>query len=97
MQGNKTNEINNKELKETLANTALSILIQGEHYDDLLGLTVEFGYLFDFEGHGIEALFKIITDKGIFYFAAQKDSLMKLDFSEEYFKAHTQTFFEIHG
>ncbi len=31
-----TNEIKNKELKESLANLALSILTQGEDYQDLV-------------------------------------------------------------
>ena len=58
-----SNEIMNKELKERIADTALSILQEGIDFEDLAYTKVEFGYLFDIDGHGIESLFKIITDK----------------------------------
>ncbi len=74
----------------------MSTLIQGEHYDDLVYTTVEFGYLFDIDEHGFEALFKMITDKGTFYFAAQKKSLITLDFNEELFKMTTESFLDLH-
>ena len=90
-------ELDNKELKESIANAALSVLKQDEHYNNLAGLTVEFGYLFTVDGHGVEGLLKIITDKGIFYFAAQKTSVIFLDINEELFKAYTETFLEMHG
>ncbi len=89
------NQIDNKELKENLANTALSVLKQGEHYEKLDYTTCEFGYLFVIEGHGLEALFKITTDKGTFYFAAQGDTLQMLDFNEELFKQTTETFLSL--
>ncbi len=90
------NEIGNKELKETLADAALSTLKQGEHYNNLAYTTVEFGYLFDIDEHGLEALFKITTDKGIFYFAAQKQSLITLNFNEALFKTTTDGFLDLH-
>jgi len=91
------NEIGNKELKETLGNTALSTLRQGSDYHDLSGLTVEFGYLYDIDGRGIEALFKVTTDVETLYFAVQKGSLIRLSFSEEMFTSTTETFLAIHG
>jgi len=91
------NEICNKALKETLGNTAISTLRQGSDYHGLSGLAVEFGYLYDIDGRGIEALFKVTTEMGSFYFAVQKGSLIRLDFSEEMFAATTETFLEIHG
>lgn len=90
------NEIGNKDLKEHLANTALATLKQGEHYNDLAYTTVEFGYLFDIDDHGLEALFKVITDKGTFYFAAQKESLLSLDFNEALFQTTTEGFLDLH-
>lgn len=90
------NEIGNKELKETLANTALGMLKQGEDYEQLAYTECEFGYLFVIEGHGLEALFKIVTDKGIFYFAAQKSSLSRLTLNEELFQSTTDTFLDLH-
>ena len=47
-------------------------MIQGEDYKDLIYTTVEFGYLFGFEGHGIEALMKVVTDKNTVYFSVEK-------------------------
>ena len=62
-QNGERNEINNKVLKERLANAALQMLTEGEDYDQLAYTVCEFGYLFDIDGHGLEALFKIKTDK----------------------------------
>lgn len=91
------NEINNKPLKENLANLALNILKEGADYEDLAHTTCEFGYLFVIDGHGLEALFKITTDKGIFYFAAQKSKLLQLQFNEQLFKGTTDTFLKLHS
>jgi len=96
VQAGKRNQIENKELKEAIGNAALSTLTQGEHYESLSGLSVEFGYLFDIEGHGIEALLKVITDKGTYYFAAQKASVIRLDFDEGKYELAVETFLEIH-
>ena len=93
----KINQIENKELKEAIGNTALSTLTQGEHYESLTGLSVEFGYLYEFEGHGIEALIKVITDKGTYYFAAQKASIIRLDFDEAKFELATESFLGKHN
>lgn len=90
------NEINNNILKENLANTALQLLVKGEDYDQLAGIVCDFGYLFDIEGHGLEALFKIKTDKITAYFAAQGDSLIRLDFNEELFQTTTEGFLSLH-
>lgn len=90
------NEINNKELKENLANAALGLLTPGEDYGELSFTECRFGYLFVIEGHGLEALFKITTDKGVFYFAAQGNSIIRLDFNEELFKGTTDTFLSLH-
>jgi deoxyxylulose-5-phosphate synthase len=92
-----TNEINNKKLKETLANTAISTLVQGEQYQDLAYTTVTFGYLFMIDGHGVEALFKVITDMGTFYFAVQKQSLIILNFNEALFETTTAGFLDLHS
>lgn len=53
MKAKESNEINNKELKENIANTALSLLEEGSDYVDLAYTTVQFGYLFDIEDHGL--------------------------------------------
>lgn len=90
------NEIANKELKEYLANTALTLLIPGEDYEQLAYTCCEFGYVFMIDGQDGEALFKITTDKGVFYFAAQDSKLMRLHFNEELFKSTTDTFLSLH-
>lgn len=92
-----TNEIKNKELKEFLADSALAILTQGEDYQDLVYTTVEFGYLYDVENRGPEALFKVTTDKTTVYFAVQVGKLMRLDFTEEAFKDTVERMRAFHG
>lgn len=91
------NEIGNKDLKEQIAEAALAILEEGTDYQDLLYTKVEFGYLFDIEDHGIEALFKVVTDKTTAYFAVQGETLLRLNFSEELFKGTTETFLALHS
>lgn len=91
-----SNEIGNRELKINLADTAIGLLVEGEDYTELANTRCEFGYLFDIEGHGIEALFKLETDKTIAYFAAQGDKLMRLNFNEELFKSTTEGFLDMH-
>lgn len=87
------NEIENKVLKENIANTALAQLSQGEDYESLAYTKVEFSYLFDIENHGIEALFKIITDKNTFYFAVQGPKLLRLTLTEELYSAYVDGFY----
>lgn len=91
------NEINNHDLKVNLANTALGLLVQGEDYEELANTQVMFGYLFMIEDHGIEALYKITTDKTTAYFAAQGDKLMRLNFNEELFQTTVDGFMDLHG
>mgnify|MGYP006992227683 CR=1 FL=1 len=88
------NEINNKELKENIANAALGLLTEGEDYKELVYTKVEFGYLFDIEERGIEALFKVITDTTIAYFAVQLNKLMRLNLTEELYKAYVEGFID---
>jgi len=90
------NEILNRDLKELLGNSALQLLVEGQDYEKLDGLRCTFGYLFTIEGHGLEALFKMETDKTTAYFAAQGESLMRLSFTEELFEQTRATFLELH-
>lgn len=91
------NEIDNPELKENLANTAISTLRQSEDYVDHKKIQYEFGYLYMIEGHGVEALFKVITDTAIAYFAAQGDKMMRLNFNDELFQITTMSFLSLHN
>lgn len=91
------NEITNRELKEQIANTALGLLQKDTDFEDLAYTKVEFGYLFDIEGHGIEALFKMITDKTTAYFAVQGTKMLRLHFSEELFRTTVDGFLDLHG
>lgn len=90
------NAIGDRNLKMNLVDAALGLLVQGEDYGELANTQCEFGYLFDIEGHGIEALFKLTTDKTTAYFAAQGDQLMRLNFNEGLFKSTTEGFLNIH-
>ena len=91
-----TNESENRALKVNLADTAMGMLEQGVDYQELAGIQCQFGYLFSIEDRGREALFKITTDTTTAYFAAQKQSLMRLNFNEELFCSTTETFLSLH-
>ncbi len=91
------NENGNRGLKENIADTSLGLLEMGVDYEKLEYTKVEFGYLFRIEGHGIEALFKVITDKTTAYFAVQGENLMRLNFSEELFASTVEGFMSLHG
>ena len=95
-QNTEKNEIGNKTLKENLAGVALQMLTEGQDYAQLAYTQCEFGYLFVIDGHGLEALFKVTTDKGIFYFAAQKSSVIRIDINEELFIGTTSKFLSLH-
>ena len=91
------NEMENKALKENLASAALQMLAEGTDYENLAGTTCRFGYLFQIDGHGLEALFQLVTDKGTAYFAAQGDQLLRLSINEALFEGLTATFLELHA
>lgn len=91
------NEMENKELKEGLANAALQMLAEGTDYETLDGTRCQFGYLFLIDGHGLEALFKVETDLGTAYFAAQGEQLLRLSINEALFKDLTSVFLELHA
>lgn len=91
------NVMDNHDLKVNLANTALGLLVQGEDYEELVNTQVTFGYIFEIDGHGLEALYKITTDKTTAYFAAQGDKLMRLNFNEELFDSTVKDFLGMHG
>lgn len=97
MKAKESNDINNKELKENIANSALSLLEEGSDYIDLAYTTVQFGYLFDIDDHGLEAILKVITDKLTAYFAVQGTSMMRLNFSDELFETTVAGFLDLHS
>ncbi len=90
------NAIDDRNLKYQLADAAVGTLKEGEEYGDLANTQVEFGYLFEIEDHGVEALFKLTTDKGTFYYAFQVNKLMRLNFTEELFQTTTEGFLDMH-
>lgn len=91
------NKIEDKELKEWIANNTINLLEKDKDYSELANAIVEFGYLYDFEGHGIEALLKVVTDKETVYFAVQGIKMMRVDLTEETFNAYVEGFIKIHG
>lgn len=91
------NKIEDKELKEWIANNAINLLEKDKDYSELANTIVEFGYLYDFEGHGIEALLKVVTDKETVYFAVQGTKMMRVDLTQETFNAYVEGFIKIHG
>lgn len=91
------NVIDDRDLKMQLADMALGLLVKGEDYGELANTRCEFGYLYYFEDHGIESLFKLETDKTTAYFAAQGDKLMRLNFNEELFRSTIEGSLDAHG
>lgn len=92
-----SNEIANKELKEHIADTALGMLQKNTDFENLAYTKVEFGYLFDIEEHGIEASFKVITDKTTAYFAVQGTKMLRLNMSEGLFQTTVYGFLDLHS
>ena len=91
------NRIEDKELKEWIADNAMNLLNEDSDYGQLAYTTVQFGYLFDFPDHGIEALLKVMTDKTTAYFAVQGAKMMRLELSEELFHTYVEGFLKLHG
>lgn len=89
--------MDNHDLKVNLANTALGLLVQGEDYEELVNTQVTFGYVFMIDGHGLEALYKITTDKTVAYFAAQGDKLMRLTINEDMYESVVEGFLSAHS
>ena len=46
--------------------------------------------------HGLEALFKIIKEEKIYYFAVQQETLKLLEITEEQFQSVTQHMLDLH-
>lgn len=91
------NEIENKELKESIIDIAMNYcFIWNKDYEQFNNTMCEFGYLFSIKGHGLEGLFKIITDEKTYYFAVQKNKLIGLDFNEELFYMTRDVFLSLH-
>ena len=90
------NMTDNHDLKVNLADTALGLLVEGEDYEELANTQVTFGYVFEIDGHGLEALYKITTDKTVAYFAAQGDKLMRLTINEDMFDSVVEGFLSAH-
>lgn len=64
--------------------------------DDFAGLKAEFGYLLMIEGHGLEALFKIIKNEDVYYFAAQQDQLSLLEINESLYQSTVKNMLSMH-
>ena len=103
------NSILDKQLKENLADAALSLLINNKFIEmkknSLKNIKVEFAYLFlDFDGNP-SALLKIITPKKLFkpekvyYFGTQDGKLLLLNekFTEETFLETKRGMFARHN
>lgn len=86
-----------KEIREVIANTALTLLNKDEDYKNLAYTKVEFAYIY-IEDTGIESMFKIITDKKTIAFGVNKSNVMRLDdnFLSIYDEAHKTTI-NLHG
>jgi len=96
MSRTKTNEIDNVELRESLTKTAIMTLDIGKQAE-MAGHTTEFGYLYDIEGVGIEALFKIVTGRQTHYVSIQRSAILRLNLNEASFRNAVKAFKELHS
>lgn len=83
------NQIHNMELKNSLGNAALGIILDNNiiKQSELTGLGLQFGYLFSTEEEQLEGLFKVVVSDRQMYFAVQKGSLMMVNINEEMYAA----------
>lgn len=88
------NEIDNVELRESIVSAALTKLRDGVDYTSLDTKRVEFGYLYDIEGRGVEALLRVFTDKATVPFAVQASKLFRLNptFTDEHYDLTVEQF-----
>ena len=92
------NKIYDRELKENLANYAISILLENNLItkDDFSSVTFEFGYLFQTETDEIEALYSMIIADKFFPFACQKGKIMYLTISKEQYDETVENMKSMH-
>ncbi len=95
---NEVDQMLNKELKEELADQALTVLLNQKEIEmgDLEWIKCTFGYILNLPGHGLEALYKIIKDDKVWYFAFQQDTLRYIGINEEQFQSVTEHMIETH-
>lgn len=89
------NRIHDTALKERIADYAVNSLQKDLDYTELANTIVQFGYLYEFENHGLEALFKVVTDRTSAYFAVQGEKMMRLNLTEAVFDAYVDSFLEL--
>ena len=95
-----TNEINNKKLKEELANYSLEMLLSKNiiNTNDLSSVECIYGYLFTKDDGVLEALYKLsIKDKNTYYFAAQNNKIMLLTIDEDMYNQTINYMHENHA
>lgn len=92
------NMIGNTEIKERLADTALSVLVQSNKItkDDFSNLGLQYGYLFTTNEGELEGLFRITYSGKAEYFATQKGKLMNVNISDEQFAGITAQMKSLH-
>ncbi|MCR5608580.1 MAG: DUF4272 domain-containing protein [Lachnospiraceae bacterium] len=86
------NQLYNEQLKQKLADSALSLLINNEIItrDDIINLSFHVGYMFTTESEELEALFSIKNNDESYYFAVQHDKLMMLTINSAQYKETIQ-------
>lgn len=82
------NQMNNQELKEKYANKALFMLSKNSAFDSTYidSMRVEYGYIFTKTNGNDEALFKIIIEDKVYYFAVQKEQILSININERQYK-----------
>lgn len=79
------NQINNNKLKSNIANLTANLLLNQNIIlqEELINLSINYGYIYTKENGEIEALFKTICNAKTNYLAIQKNKLSIISISEE--------------
>lgn len=82
------NLVNDKELKENICNTSVSILLENKliNENDLTGINISFGYLFAKSDGLVEGILKVLCKEKPFYFAIQNNSINLININENQYQ-----------
>lgn len=90
--------LTNRDMKSKLLDYTMTLLINQKEIEpeEMAGITAKFGYFMEIKDHGMEALFKIIKDDKVWYFALQQESLKLLTINEAQFQQVTEDMIRMH-
>ena len=90
--------LNNMDMKTKLLDYTVAMLVNQKEIEleEMAGIEAKFGYFMDIKGHGLEALFKMIKNEKVWYFALQQQSLKLLTINEAQFQQVPEDMIRMH-